>query len=155
MIYYSHRGNIEGSISEKENEPSYIDKAIKLGFHVEIDLIIINKALFLGHDFPQYKINKKFLEDRKSKLLIHAKNISALHFLLQTDYHYFTHRFEPFTYTSKKHIWIHDLSQNTELNTKSKIIVPLITKELFESYSSKNIYAVCTDYPEFCKKNKA
>ena len=63
MHLISHRGNLNGSIAEKENSPSYIDEAIKSGFHVEIDLFAIGKTLFLGHDFPQYKIDEEFLED--------------------------------------------------------------------------------------------
>ena len=32
MIYISHRGNIDGKIPSMENHPSYIDKAIALGY---------------------------------------------------------------------------------------------------------------------------
>ena len=38
MIYISHRGNIDGPDTGKENSPDYIIKALSLGFDVEIDV---------------------------------------------------------------------------------------------------------------------
>ena len=56
MKVISHRGNIKGSIPDKENRPSYIDCAIGNGYDVEIDIRMIGGELWLGHDEPQYKI---------------------------------------------------------------------------------------------------
>ena len=152
MNLISHRGNLNGSIAEKENSPSYIDEAIKSGFHVEIDLFAIGKTLFLGHDFPQYKIDEEFLEERSSKLLIHAKNISAATILADTQHHFFFHSSDKFTLTSKKYIWVHDFNITTDKKTKvkSKFIIPLITNELIDAFDNKNIYAICSDYVTKC-----
>jgi hypothetical protein len=38
MLLISHRGNLKGPDSTLENSPSYIQKALDLGFSVEIDL---------------------------------------------------------------------------------------------------------------------
>ena len=38
MILVSHRGNTVGKNLELENTPKYIEKAIKLGYEVEVDL---------------------------------------------------------------------------------------------------------------------
>ena len=63
MILISHRGNIDGKILETENHPDYIDKAISLGYDVEIDIWMVNGVFFLGHDEPQYKIILDWLSE--------------------------------------------------------------------------------------------
>ena len=50
MKIISHRGNIRGSIPEKENRPSYIDCALGNGYDVEIDINTVDGELWLGHD---------------------------------------------------------------------------------------------------------
>ena len=47
MKFISHRGNIETINAEEENNPTYIEKAIQLGFDVEIDLRVENNKLYL------------------------------------------------------------------------------------------------------------
>ena len=61
MKLIAHRGLFNGPNKELENNPDQIEKAWNLGFDCEIDLLIIKKQLFLGHDNPQYKINHSFL----------------------------------------------------------------------------------------------
>ena len=50
MVLISHRGNINGPILEMENKPDYIDKAINLGYEVEIDVWYENDKLWLEDD---------------------------------------------------------------------------------------------------------
>ena len=38
MKIISHRGNVKGSIPDKENRPSYIDCEIGNGYDVELDI---------------------------------------------------------------------------------------------------------------------
>ena len=38
MILISHRGNINGPNPEMENNPEYIQKALDLGYDVEVDV---------------------------------------------------------------------------------------------------------------------
>ena len=45
MRFISHRGNINGIIVERENEPSYIQEAIDLGYDVEVELIVTGKQI--------------------------------------------------------------------------------------------------------------
>lgn len=147
MIIISHRGNIRGSVPDKENRPSYIDCAIGNGFQVEIDIRSINGELWLGHDEPQYKIDHKWLDKRKNYLWIHCKNLEASKECWA--YKSFCHNNDPFTYTSVGKIWLHDLS----LNINEDVIIPLINKndiDLFFSYMAdfgKKCFGVCTDYP--------
>ena len=54
MKFISHRGNTQSTNLNEENNPNYIEKAIELGFEVEIDLRVHNNNLYLGHDKNQY-----------------------------------------------------------------------------------------------------
>ncbi len=74
MIYIAHRGNTNGRFESYENEPTYIDLAIKKGFDVEIDVWFIDGILYLGHDEAQYGSDFRWFRDRLSKIWIHCKN---------------------------------------------------------------------------------
>jgi hypothetical protein len=144
----SHRGNICGIVSNKENRPSYIDCAIGNGYDVEIDIRSICGELWLGHDEPQYKVDHNWLDKRKNYLWIHCKNLEAAQECW--IYHSFCHTGDPFTYTSTGKIWLHDL--RCMLN--SSTIIPLLNKEATKSLGSLtgNPYGVCTDYPILLSK---
>ena len=75
LIIISHRGNIDGP-SSLENHPNQIDKALSLGYHVEIDVWFENNRFYLGHDYPEYEVSSVFF--KKNNLWCHAKNIPAL-----------------------------------------------------------------------------
>jgi hypothetical protein len=107
MILISHRGNIEGKIPEKENDPKYIDNAIELGYDVEVDMWWIDGRVYLGHDNPQYEISDEWLEDRINNLWIHCKNIELLKWIRSTTLHYFWHENDILTLTSKNYLWVY------------------------------------------------
>jgi len=44
----SNKGNVYGVISEYENTPEYIEKALSSGFDVKIDLTMIDNNYTLG-----------------------------------------------------------------------------------------------------------
>ena len=71
MIIISHRGNLFGPDRKNENRPEQIKKALKEKFDVEIDVWLMKKKWFLGHDKPEYRVSKKFLEN--PRLWCHAK----------------------------------------------------------------------------------
>jgi len=142
----SHRGNIRGPIPDKENRPSYIDCAIGSGYNVEIDVRSINGELWLGHDGPQYKVEHRWLRERREYLWLHCKNMEAA--IECWTYQSFCHSNDPFTYTSTGKIWLHDLSMKINTNT----IIPLIELDQVEIYKSiieEVPFAICTDYPTF------
>lgn len=105
MKFISHRANLYGPEHDKENKPERILETIKLGFDVEIDLRVISGNFFLGHDDPQYEINKDFLLKNKSNLWIHAKNFEAAKILKSTSLNWFWHENDKFVLTSHGHIW--------------------------------------------------
>ena len=143
MIIISHRGNIRGAVSNKENRPSYIDCAIGNGYHVEIDVRSINNELWLGHDEPQYKVDHNWLDKRRNYLWLHCKNLEAAKECWA--YHSFCHTSDSFVYTSTGVIWLHDLRQRIDYNT----IIPLIDREDVESFipGYEKPFGIYTDYP--------
>ena len=138
MKIISHRGNIRGSIPEKENRPSYIDCALGNGYDVEIDINTVKGELWLGHDKPQYKITHTWLKCRKDHLWIHCKDLEAAKQCW--EYQAFCHTSDPYTYTSTGKIWLHDLSMRID----DEVIIPLIETPTVPIFSP---YGICTDYP--------
>ncbi len=114
MIYISHRGNISGIFTELENSPNYILDTLNQGYHVEIDLWVVNNLLYLGHDGPQYQIEESFLNNKY--FYIHCKNSEALLFMsknpMQSDY--FWHQNDKYTLTSKSKIVLQIFFANHE-----------------------------------------
>jgi len=106
MILISHRGNTHGIVDDRENSPDYIEEAIKLGFNVEIDVWVISDEIFLGHDYPTYKIKHDWLLSLIDKLWIHCKNIGAIEYFNSHNYfNYFWHENDTLTLTSGGFIW--------------------------------------------------
>ena len=109
MILIAHRGNINGKEEEKENTIPYINKALDLGFDVEIDIWGKNNFLYLGHDEPVELVDPVYLKN--PSLWCHAKNLEAIVQLqnLTTkgayNIHYFWHQKDDVTLTSKNYLW--------------------------------------------------
>ena len=145
MIIISHRGNIRGERLDQENRPSYIDCAIGNGYHVEIDVRVVDGELWLGHDRPQYKVTHQWIDKRKEYLWLHCKNVEAAKECW--EYKSFCHTSDPFSYVSNGKIWLHDLKMKMD----DKIIIPLLSlidiKQLTDTCFYDNVHGVCTDYP--------
>ena len=145
MKIISHRGNIRGSVPEKENRPSYIDCAIGNGYDVEIDVRSIDGEYWLGHDEPQYKVTWNWIFHRQFNLWLHCKNVEAAKSL--SVFQSFCHTGDPYSYTSHGKVWLHDLEQTFD----DKTIIPLLDWELVDSFKThiKNEIplGICTDYP--------
>jgi len=141
MIYISHRGNLFGKEYEKENSILNIEKCLDLNFDVEIDIWYINKSFYLGHDFPKYKIEEKYLTN--PNLWCHAKNFDALFFMTKnTNIHCFWHETDAYTITSKGIIWAYP---GSILNEKTVCVLP----ELRNTYSIEQLnscYGICSDH---------
>jgi hypothetical protein len=106
LRFISHRGNLKGRISERENAPDYVDEAIAAGFDVEIDVWRVDGKHFLGHDIPQYKVDLQWLLDRNEYLWCHAKNLDALHDMIHyPKLNVFWHQEDDYTITTHNFIW--------------------------------------------------
>ena len=103
MILISHRGNINGKLPNKENAPYYINEALDLGYHVEVDVRWHNNCFYLGHDEPTYKVEIKYLQDYR--LWCHAKDLESLVEMKKHNIHCFWHQGDDVTLTSNGYIW--------------------------------------------------
>lgn len=138
MVLISHRGNLFGRIESKENTPAYIDAAISSGFDVEIDLWFSSGTFYLGHDSPENGIDISWIELRKEKLWVHAKNLSALEELNGSDLNFFFHQDDLATITSKGFIWVYPGKQ--PINNSIAVLPELYDDEISQCYG------VCSDY---------
>ena len=140
MFIISHRGNLDGQIYEKENEPSYIDQAIEKVYYVEIDVRYIGKQLLLGHDKGQYLINEDWLMNRKNNLFVHAKDTTTLEYFTKANLptlEYFYHNIEDCVITSRRQIWCFP-----DVYLKRGVTV-----ELGKPREIPEVLGICTDYP--------
>lgn len=142
MKLISHRGNLIGKNSNFENKPFYILNAIKKGFDVEVDVWFVKSNFYLGHDFPEIKIDFKFLKNKK--IWCHAKNADAIPKLAEIKAHYFWHQEDDYTITSKGFLWVYP---GKKLIKNSICVQP---KKI--SLFSKNCIGICSDKIELFKK---
>lgn len=144
MIIISHRGNLRGINESMENRPSYIDSALQLGFHVEVDVRYENNHFYLGHDLPQYIINDNWILSRKNKLWFHCKDLlSAVKLKMMDDtIKFFCHKNDDYVLTSDKKFWVHDLTLDIDENC----IIPLLNSEDVKKNVGLRPYGICTDY---------
>ena len=158
MILYSHRGNLNGINSELENTPDYVDQALSAGFSVEVDIWRNDKKFFLGHDAPTTEIPYEWLEKRRDKLLVHAKNFNALAAL---SFHHLnpTQELAVFFHEKEKYALVHNCRNSHGIiiegviwancldEANSKSIIPLLTSEdVSNHFPRKQIWGICSDY---------
>ena len=128
----------------RENSPDYIEKALKLGFDVEIDVWHRNGQFYLGHDKPQYKVESSFLKNRN--FWCHAKNLEALDEMLKKKIHCFWHQNDEYTLTSKGIVWAFPGKMTS---SQSICVMP----ENFNYTPLKENYVgVCSDFIEKIRK---
>ena len=138
MIFISHRGNINGINKKFENNPKYIQSAIKKGFNVEID-VWYKDAFYLGHDSPQFIVTKRFLENKK--LWCHAKNLEALEKLQKINTKHFWHQEDDYTLTNNGFIWTYP---GKKLSNNSICVLPELKKKKLPKFIS----GICSDFIE-------
>jgi len=147
MILISHRGNTNGRFENWENEPTYIDMAIKKGYDVEVDVWYKDGIFWLGHDKPEYGVQINWFEKRWDKLWIHCKNIEALVFFTNISHNgkpeqfqYFYHKDDVATLTSSCWIWAYP--GNQPIKNSIAVLPELYNDDVTECYG------ICSDYIE-------
>ena len=148
MIIISHRGNIRGPVPDKENRPSYVDCAIGNGYHVEIDIRLINDELWLGHDEPKYSLSQEdfmFFLVRK-EVWWHAKDYTTLANLMSRGswMKVFAHESDHCALVSGGFVWTADTDLVLETFNRTVFMVPESIERL-SNLVNKNPYAICTD----------
>jgi hypothetical protein len=148
MVLISHRGNLIGSNPERENSQDYIQEALDKGFNVEVDVWILDNKIYLGHDGPQYCINKTWLYLHKNNLWIHCKNIEAIIYFSSKLklFNYFWHENDTLTLTSKKYIWAYPGKQPIK---NSIAVMPEINSD-----DVSQCLGICSDYIQNYKQCK-
>lgn len=141
MRLISHRGNLNGPNSERENHPDYIFEAILAGYDVEIDVWFVDGKFKLGHDEPQYDFPFELLNNYYNKLWVHCKNMDALSQLNELDpnghkLNYFSHENDLGVLTSRGYIW------SANLYKRGILVMP----EVFDKEPNEDTFGVCSDY---------
>ena len=136
----SHRGNLLGPDHEKENSPEYIMDALEAGFDVEVDVWHHDfDGLYLGHDYPKYKIEIDFLKN--DSIWCHAKDLRALSTMISNNIKCFWHQKDDYTLTTNNLIWTYPGKRVCE-----KTII--VCRDLRETrvFRGSSVYGICSDY---------
>jgi hypothetical protein len=140
MVLISHRGNLTGSNPGRENSQTYIQEALDKGFNVEVDVWVLDNEIYLGHDNPQYYVDRTWLYLHKNDLWIHCKNIEAIIYFSNKLklFNYFWHENDTLTLTSKKYIWAYPGKQPIK---NSIAVMPEINND-----DVSQCLGICSDY---------
>jgi glycerophosphoryl diester phosphodiesterase len=151
MIFISHRGNLNGVNSDKENTIPYIEECLSQGFDCEVDIRMRDDGVpCLGHDSPDHPVTEQWIRKNAEWLWIHVKDYDSLMWLMEycPDCRYFCHESDRYTLISNGMIWSHDLSNRMN----SRCVIPLLSKESVDAYGQKGFGAVCSDFVYDCVK---
>jgi len=137
----SNRGNTRAGNPLYENEPTYVNAALRR-FNVKIDVWVVDNEFYLGNDNPQYKINESFLFN--NRLWCQARNIEALENMKNINVpNYFWQDEDEDTLTSSGFIWA-SASKPFKKSLRPKIIV--MPTDIH--HINTTVAGVCCDYVE-------
>lgn len=142
MIKIAHRGNYAGKNAKQENTIDYIEEAITAGYNVKIDIWLLDRQWYLGHDYPGEKIELSFLE--RPEIWIQARNLVGYVSLYNnTKAHVFWHNKDDFVFTSKGIKWA-----NTNVLTQDGVmLMPEYNRHHFEMIKLGHLQplGICSD----------
>lgn len=142
-LFLSHRGNYSGPNPQRENQPTYINEALNLGYHVEIDVWLIGSKYYLGHDKPEYIVDPGLLSHYR--VWSHCKNLAALDALTRNpDVNCFAHNTDDYVLTSKSYLWCFP-NVNTRLTNNCIAVLPERTNN---RWNLDECGGICSDYIE-------
>lgn len=147
MKLIAHRGLINGPDSSQENSPQRIVASLNQGYDCEVDLRVIDNQPYLGHDRPDYKVDKNFLYNKG--LWIHCKNFEALAWCQDQNcnLHYFWHDTDHYTLTSRSWIWSYP---GMPASAYTVVVLPEWNDPELKNLNL-NCYGICSDYVEKIK----
>jgi hypothetical protein len=148
MIYIAHRGLIDGPDESRENRPDTIMEALNEGFNAEVDVWFKDDKWFLGHNEPQYRVDREFLS--RTNLWLHCKNLEALNRVrhIIPFIEFFWHQNDDYTVTSNGFIWTYPGKPLTE---NSICVQPEWNSDI--STWDEKCMGVCSKYVMQLKKN--
>lgn len=107
MIKIANRGNFAGRNIDRENTSVYIEEAICAGYDVKVDVWLLDKEWYLGHNFPKERIDISFLE--RQSIWTHARDLVGYVSLYNNPkVHVFWHNKDEFAITNKGIKWASD-----------------------------------------------
>ena len=135
-IYISNRGNLARKDPDEENKPDYIENALGQGVCVKTDVWVIKDRTVTGTEHPSTGINLNIFD--KEKLLVQARNPTALLFLLEEGYHCFWRESDNLIMTNRNFI----LSYAGSIFPKSIIMLP----EENAILTNNEYMGICSDF---------
>jgi len=135
-IYISNRGNLAGKHPDEENKPDYIERALENGVCVKTDIWVIKNKTVTGTEHPATGINLNLFD--KEKLLIQARNPTALLYLLEEGYHCYWRESDNLIITNRNFI----LSYAGSIFPKSIIMLP----EENAIVTNNDYMGICSDF---------
>jgi glycerophosphoryl diester phosphodiesterase len=143
MIIISHRGNTHGTDRDSENTQAQFQKALDMGFDVEMDVWGLDGSrLCVGHDRCSSLVDISFLHDNRDRIWVHAKSLSSASKLSSmSGINWFWHEADTMTLTSLGKIWCYPgvyMEEGVTVMTGTDI--PAV-----------KVFGICTDYPVHCK----
>ena len=141
MLLIAHRGNIKGRRPDLENSPFYLLTALEKGYDVEVDVWYNDDKWYLGHDSPQYLVERVFVETKG--FWCHAKNLQALESMIECGIHCFWHQEDDFTLTSKGYLWTYPGKP-----VCSRSILVCKDEDTTLQMAQQDIKGICSDYVE-------
>lgn len=154
MILISHRGNINGPKKNLENNPSYIQKAIDLGYQVEIDIWRVGDTFFLGHESPEFPISIEWIRERSEYLWCHCKDMTTIEYFSRNNENirFFWHENDRITLTSKGDIWafpgnqpiVDSIAVLPEIHDEDVSLCKGVCSDLLSKYKKINVALLIT-----------
>lgn len=138
-VIISHRGNLYGSDSRRENVLTSLDEALSNDFHVEADVWHRDGKFWLGHDKPTTPVTMRWLS--QPGVWVHAKDVATLYSLYGVA-HVFYHEQDKVAITSKGFFWN---LVGGEAVPRSVIVLP--ERHSYSDEDIRRCYAICTDSP--------
>ena len=140
-----HRGILNTSAKELENNFGVLIQREIQGLAVEVDVWYAEKSLWLGHDKPEYRITLEWLAASRRRL-IHAKDGATFAYLLEEagkralDLHVFYHTDEDYVLTNKGLVICYP---GQPLLPGSLCMMP--ERASYSPEQLVNAYAICSD----------
>ena len=151
MLIIAHRGLTDGPDPHKQNDPHRIQLLLDAGWHVEVDLHMINQEWYLGHDHAQHKVSTQYIT--QPGLWIHIKDVTASEAILQlhqqhAHLNFFWHESDARVLTSQAYWWT---QPGYELTSKSVAVMPEHHVHDVVECLSWGCVGVCTDWGSLLK----
>jgi hypothetical protein len=136
----SHRGNVCGKDPSKENTVEYVERALSLGYHSEIDVWSVDNKYYLGHDNPTTEIGVSWIIANSKLLWVHCKNIDCLYTLYSKNIdNLFFHNTDDVVLTSSGYLWTYP---GKKLTPRSIAVLP---EGKYTDLELTGCFGICSD----------